>query len=98
MVRPGFGTPKSDDPTTSLEHESDITPIYPNPARRVCYLPLQAEEISVIDVTGRPLNIEVVTLSDRKSLTFPSMSSGLVVVRYFINEKRHTDKIMVLAD
>ncbi len=98
MIRPGFGTPKSDDTTTGLETESDVTPVYPNPAHRVCYLPLLAEEISVIDVTGRPLNIEVETLTDKKSLTFPPMSSGLVVVRYFIDAKRHTEKVMVLTD
>ncbi len=98
MVRPGFGKPKDDTLPVGLEPELAVTPIYPNPARGVCYLPAEAEGVIVIDVTGRVMGTDVESQSDRKSLVFHSPTSGLVIVRYFIKGKLHTEKVMVLAD
>ncbi len=98
MVRPGFGTPKDDSVPVGLKEELAITPIYPNPARGICYLPGEAEAVTVIDITGRELGGEVESLSDKKSLTFTPTTSGLVIVRYFLNGRLRTEKIMVLAN
>jgi hypothetical protein len=98
MVRPGFGKPKDDTLPVGFEQELGVTPIYPNPARGVCYLPREAHAITVIDITGRVVGADVESLSDRKSLTFHSTASGLMIVRYFLNGKLRTEKVMVLAD
>ncbi len=93
MVRPGFGSGKPEI-ITGVENEVHI-PIYPNPTTRICYLPADAEFIYAVDVTGRRIETELQNLTDRKSMTFISSISGLVIVRYNLKGKLYTEKIMV---
>jgi hypothetical protein len=98
MVRAVFGNPNlGGGPVTGLETER-VEPIYPNPTTRVCYLPAQAESVMAFDVTGRAMEIEVQDHPDSKSLTFLSPSSGIKIVRYLLNGKIRTEKLMVLAE
>ncbi|NOT73793.1 MAG: hypothetical protein HOP08_02610 [Cyclobacteriaceae bacterium] len=95
MVRPVFGKGVPD-PVSGLETVI-YDPIYPNPTERVCYLPAGAEFVFAIDITGRKVETEIADLSDRKSLTFLTSHSGLVLIRYSLGGKLHTEKIMVKA-
>ena len=96
MVRAGFGKSPDPGPITGLEPEPKVTPIYPNPTSGTCYLPVEADNIMVIDFTGRAVETDIQQLSDNKSLRFHS--SGLVIVRYSLNGKPHAEKIMVRVD
>jgi hypothetical protein len=98
MVRAVFGNPNlGGGPITGLENER-VAPIYPNPTKRVCFLPSQAESIFACDVTGRVIEIEVQDHFDAKALTFLSPAGGVKIVRYVLRGKLHTEKIMVLPD
>ncbi len=96
MVRPVFG--KGIPPViTGLENVAH-DPIYPNPTAKICFLPYGAEQIRVMDMTGRKIDIELQPMTDRTSLTFVSPASGLVIVRYVLEGRFITEKIMVLAE
>ncbi len=95
MVRPGFGRPGGNGPVTALKNETARPPIYPNPTRGLCYLPVGAENIIVVDLTGRKIESEVHSQYDATSLELLSPVSGLVVVRYCLNGKAYAEKIMV---
>jgi hypothetical protein len=97
MVRPVFGKGKGNGIITGLEPQS-ITRIYPNPASRICYLPQGAVNISTWDITGRSVETELQSLTDRQSLTFISPVSGLVIIHYFIDGKAYAEKIMVRGE
>ena len=96
MVRPVFG---KGIPVviTGVENRTH-DPIYPNPTSRICFLPYGAEQIRAMDMTGRKIDIEVETSTDRTSLTFTSPASGMVIVRYVLDGRVITEKIMVLAE
>lgn len=95
MIRPGFGRPGGNGPVTGIDEESKVTPIYPNPTSRYCYLPAEALDISVIDITGRRIDFEVLQQSDSMAIEFLSHVNGLVVVRYSLRGQYRAEKIMV---
>ena len=97
MVRPVFGRGIGEGVTTGLPEEP-VAHIYPNPASRICYLPAEAENISVFDITGRKIEIEKEPLIDRTGVSFLSPVSGLVIVHYFLSGRLHAEKIMVRAE
>jgi hypothetical protein len=98
MVRAVFGNPHlGGGPITGVDSER-VTPIYPNPTRGVCYLPVHAESVIAYDVTGRVIAIEIHEHLDSKSIAFLAPSSGIKIVRYLLNGKIHTEKVMVQAE
>ncbi len=96
MVRPVFGrgTP---DMVTGLE-TTRHTPIYPNPTSRICYLPAESEVIFTMDITGRKIETDIQDLTDRKALTFLTPVSGMAIIRYSLNGKLFTEKVMVRGE
>ena len=96
MVRPVFG--KGIPPVITGIENIAHDPIYPNPTSKVCFLPYGAEQIRAMDMTGRKIDIELQPMADRTSLTFVSPASGLVIVRYVLEGRSITEKIMVLAE
>ena len=98
MVRAGFGKAAETGPVTGFESGLPYTPIYPNPNSGVCYLPSNAENVLALDITGRKIDTDLQQLSDKKSLLFLSPFSGLVIVRYSLNGKYYSEKIMVRVE
>ncbi len=97
MVRPVFGHGIGEGIVTGLQTES-VKRIYPNPASRICYLPLEAENISVFDIAGRKIEVDLQPLVDSTILTFISPVRGLVIIHYFLQGKSYTEKIMVQGE
>lgn len=98
MVRPVFGSGQGEGIVTGVEQEVRHQPIYPNPANRVCYLPADAVNVTVSEITGRQLETSLQHLGEQQSLTFLSPVSGLIIVRYSVRGKLYVEKIMVKAD
>lgn len=98
MVRPVFGKGTGEGIVTGVEPEARHQPIYPNPANRVCYLPVDAGVVTVSDMTGRKIEISIQNVDNQQSITFLSPVSGLVIVRYMVKGKLHAEKLMVRAE
>jgi len=98
MIRPGFGSPKGGGPVTGLEPGSRPVPIYPNPTAGLCYLPDGAENVSVIDMMGRALAVEIIEQPEATALQLVTRYTGLVLVRYIRNGKAYAEKVMVRAE
>ncbi len=98
MVRPIFGGGKGEGIVTGIEPGIRRQPIYPNPASRICYLPGDAESVTVADITGRYIETSIQYLGSEQSVTFLSPVSGLVIVRYIASGKLYVEKLMVRAE
>ena len=97
MVRPGFG--KGDgNLVTGIVHEGRMPAIYPNPSTGTCYLNGHPESLQVIDITGRKIMVDIQDWGEDTKITFPSGTSGIVVVQFVMNRKAMVQKVMVMAD
>jgi len=97
MIRPGFGRPLGSGPVTGLER-TRFAPVYPNPNRGQFYLPSGAEQIQVIDLMGRLVPMETSVNDQSVMIQLGAPANGLLVVRYLLQGRTVSDKIMVLPE
>jgi hypothetical protein len=81
MIRPVFIRKGETPPIVGVE-DGPVTSLYPNPNNGVFYLPSQSEQISVVDMTGKPILITVEDQQDQKKISIEA-AMGIYVVRYF---------------
>ncbi len=92
MIRPRFGKPQN--VTTNILGAKEIF-LYPNPTNGTFYLPADAEQIQLVDLTGKEFNFNLQHQLDSKQITMSNPVMGVFLVRYFTNQWI-TQKIMVL--
>jgi hypothetical protein len=92
MVRPVFGTGVVD-PTTGIEEDTRLA-VYPNPNKGTFQIAGRPENISILTITGQPIEFASDSYDDKTyiSVTAPS---GLYVVRYRNGGVVHTQKIVI---
>ncbi len=95
MVRPGFG--KGDGSIITGLERPVVVSLYPNPTPGVCYLDGLAERVEAFDITGRSLETSWLTEGTQTRIQINCANSGLVLVRFIMDGKVYTKKIMVLA-
>ncbi|MFM8739747.1 MAG: T9SS type A sorting domain-containing protein [Cytophagales bacterium] len=83
MIRPVFIRKGEPPPPVAVADETPVA-LYPNPNTGIFYLPIAAEQISIVDVTGRPVytSIELEAQQERKKVS-ADIPMGMYVVRYF---------------
>jgi hypothetical protein len=92
MIRPVFIRKGQPPPPVAVADET-IVSLYPNPNNGVFYLPLGAEQISVVDITGRLISITTEDEADRKKISIEA-PFGIYLVRYS-DGQWHSAKMLV---
>ena len=92
MIRPVFIRKGQAPPPVAVADEVSAA-LYPNPNNGTFYLPVKAEQIVVIDVTGRPVATIIEDELDRKKIS-TTAPVGVYLVRYFDGQWR-TAKMLV---
>ncbi|MFM8914590.1 MAG: T9SS type A sorting domain-containing protein, partial [Flammeovirgaceae bacterium] len=92
MIRPVFIRKGQPPPPVAVADEVSAA-LYPNPNNGTFYLPVKAEQIVVIDVTGRPVATIIEDELDRKKIS-TTAPVGVYLVRYFDGQWR-TAKMLV---
>jgi hypothetical protein len=96
MIRPIFGKGDGgvfvgvDEPLSAK-----LKNLYPNPNQGNFFLPLEAEFVKVVDLTGRDISFAQDVRGEEKSIQLHSAQTGLYIVHYFVNGVKHSNKIIV---
>ncbi len=91
MIRPVFGSPPKI--ISGVEPLARSKP-YPNPTNGTFYLPEQAANIQLFDLSGQSVDYTETPFLDKKQISILSPTTGLLLVRYF-NQQWVTEKIVV---
>ncbi len=93
MLRPVFGKGKG--VITSVEEAVSVLP-YPNPSSGKFNLPQNATNIAVFDLRGSEMTIEVNQAPSSKLVDIQHPSRGMYLVKFRLDQKLYSAKIMVL--
>jgi hypothetical protein len=93
MIRPRFG--KGEVVTSVSEGKSSQEHAYPNPNQGNFYLPLEAEVLQVLSITGKPISFSSEDTGDKKLIRLPDATPGVYLVRYKNASAFFTEKIIV---
>jgi hypothetical protein len=92
MIRPVFGKGGA---IVGLPENSIVKRVYPNPNKGSFFLAAQAENIKVYDLTGREIDFYSESLISEQRIDLTTHLSGIYIVRYLLDEKINTEKIIV---
>ncbi|MCA4899951.1 MAG: T9SS type A sorting domain-containing protein [Bacteroidota bacterium] len=92
MIRPVFIRKGQAPPPVAVADEP-VAALYPNPNTGIFYLPIAAEQISIVDVTGRPVSTSVEEDQEQKKVS-ADIPMGIYVVRYFDGKWRSTKMLV----
>ena len=92
MIRPVFIRKGQAPPPVAVADEP-VAALYPNPNTGIFYLPIAAEQISIVDVTGRPVSTSVEEDQEQKKVS-ADIPKGIYVVRYFDGKWRSTKMLV----
>jgi hypothetical protein len=92
MIRPVFIRKGQPPPPVAVADEP-VASLYPNPNTGIFYLPIAAEQISIVDITGRPVSTSVEEDQKQKKVS-ADIPMGIYVVRYFDGKWRSTKMLV----
>ncbi len=92
MIRPVFIRKGQAPPPVAVADEP-VAALYPNPNTGIFYLPIAAEQISIVDVTGRQVSTSVEEDQEQKKVS-ADIPMGIYVVRYFDGKWRSTKMLV----
>ncbi len=94
MIRPVFGNGTIS--VISAVEEEQTSRVYPNPNRGIFFLSKDASQISITDVTGKPISFQREFTNEASEIRLSTISTGMYIVRYLDGKNIRTEKIMVL--
>jgi hypothetical protein len=94
MIRPVFGNGKVQ--VVSGLEQGEQTHSYPNPNRGNFFLPMEASQIFITDVTGKQISFHQEFCNEAIEIRLASSNAGMYVLRYLEGTQWRTEKIMVL--
>jgi hypothetical protein len=95
MIRPVFGSGKIVKQVVTGITEK-VLYAYPNPNRGLFYLPGGAQQVNVIDVTGRKISFTEDNTIDQTQVSISGSPAGLYLVHYLWQGRWRSEKIMVV--
>jgi hypothetical protein len=93
MIHPVFGKGNAS-VVTAIETKSDIH-IYPNPNQGQFYLPLDANNISLANMMGSPVDFESEKTFDKQLISIRYPQPGFYIIRFRINDALQAAKVWV---
>ena len=91
MIRPVFG--KVDTVITSVRET--LTSIYPNPSQGQFHIPLDARDVSMINLMGSSIPFESAKTLNSQLITLNNPQPGIYVIRFRIDNKLMTSKVLI---
>lgn len=92
MIRPVFGPGKQ---VITPIQEKPVIGVYPNPGAGIFYLSSPADQIQVVDFTGREIPIEIERNSEQTRITVTQATRGIYILRTFHSGLWTTTKLLI---
>lgn len=93
MIRPVFG--KGDGVIISGVEKPKVADIYPNPNQGRFSIPLDAENISLFNMMGSPIEFFAEKTTDSQVVTIAYPQPGIYIIRLTLDKKQETARIWV---
>lgn len=95
MIRPVFGNSSADVITSNPAYEAKSYRPWPNPSDGTFRISSDAQQIEVLDITGRTVDAVAVPAGDVQEVRILHPSAGLFLVRYFAGGQLRVQRISI---
>jgi hypothetical protein len=92
MIRPVFG---KGDPVTDIGDELSRLTVYPNPSKGKFYVSGSPDEIELISMSGRKVQIEISNQDDETEVSVPHNAPGMYILRMRKGNLKMTTRVII---
>lgn len=83
---------------SNLENKNDIS-VFPNPTSNKLYVSIpylkNNTELNIVDLTGKIVYTEIITTNQKHSISLPTLSKGMYVVKIKLDTSIYTEKLLI---